>query len=186
MPAWRGSPVSLVALTLEPDAVTDEPLSVVRPAKLSLGAVPVLVVGDATCWVSACDVLAVKRASPPYWAVIECEPEERLEVVRTALPDASTATAPRTVGPSLNVTVPVGVPAPEVDASTVAVNVTACPACVGLRLDTSDVVVPTVVGVVEVDVGASWPCALVSSGAAAAVLFSRGRPYMSWTVRRTL
>src|SRR4051812_36015482 len=117
---------------------------------------------------------------------MECEREERREVVTTALPDASTATAPRTVEPSLNVTVPVGVPAPEVDASTVAVNVTACPACDGLRLDASEVVVPTVVGVVEVDVGASWPCALVSSGAAAAGLFSRGRPDMSSTVRRTL
>src|SRR4051812_35238540 len=97
MPAWRGSPVSRGALTLEPEAVTTGPLSVGRLGKESLGAVPVGVVGDATCWVSACDVLAVKRASPPYWAVIECEPEERPEVVRTALPDASSVTLPRRV-----------------------------------------------------------------------------------------
>src|SRR5260221_1960375 len=61
------------------------------------------------------------------------------EVVNAAAPAASAA-VPITVAPSLNVTVPVGVPAPLL---TVAVNVTACPTLLGLTEDARAVVVGT-------------------------------------------
>src|SRR5262245_10501471 len=53
-------------------------------------------------------------------------------VVNGAGPSALTATVPRTMLPSLNVTVPVGVPAPGATAATVAVKVTAWPGTAGL------------------------------------------------------
>jgi len=45
--------------------------------------------------------------------------------------------------PSLNVTVPVGVPAPGADALTLAVNTTDCPNTVGLVEDVNVVAVPS-------------------------------------------
>ena len=48
-------------------------------------------------------------------------------MVKVARPPASSVPVPRTVAPSLKVTVPVGVPAPGLTAATVAVNVTAWP-----------------------------------------------------------
>src|SRR3954463_4704236 len=97
---------------------------------------------------------------------------------------------PRIVLPSLNVTVPPGVPVPAADAVTVAVSVTACPDTDGLALDVSPTLVATGwgagPGAGAADVGASRPCASVASGAAVAVLFSRGRPYISSIVRSTL
>src|SRR3954467_15155752 len=56
-------------------------------------------------------------------------------VVNVAAPPAPTATVPRTVFPSLNVTVPVGVVAPGATAATVAVKVTAWPVTAGLTDD---------------------------------------------------
>ena len=52
------------------------------------------------------DVLPENEASPPYTAVIECEPAARDEVEKLAVPPA-TVDVPRVVAPSLNVTVPV-------------------------------------------------------------------------------
>ena len=49
---------------------------------------------------------------PEYTAVMVCLPGVRTVVVRVALPLLSRGTVPRTVEPSSNVTVPVGVPAP--------------------------------------------------------------------------
>jgi hypothetical protein len=73
--------------------------------------------------------------------VIECVPAERLEVEKVATPLALSAGAPRGVLPSKNVTVPVGVPVPEVGA-TVAVKVTVCPRGEGFGVEVSEVAVP--------------------------------------------
>jgi hypothetical protein len=137
-----------------------------------------------TVCVRAADVLPAKLALPPYVAVIECVPTPRDAVVNTAVPDVSSDTVPRRVDPSLNVTVPPGVPAPTDVGATVAVNVTDCPACDGFWLEAIDVVVGEVV--VGAEVGASRPFASVASGAAVAVLPRSGRPYISSIVRRTL
>src|SRR2546422_1023083 len=60
---------------------------------------------------------------------------------------------PRVLGPSLKVTVPVGVPAPGLFAFTVAVKVTACPDTEWRSEEVRPVVVPgSVVVVVDVDV----------------------------------
>ena len=56
-------------------------------------------------------------------------------VVNVAVPPVPTATVPRTTLPSLNVTVPVGVPPPGATAATVAVKVTAWPVTAGLTDD---------------------------------------------------
>src|SRR5262249_38094649 len=56
-------------------------------------------------------------------------------VVNAAWPPAPTATVCRMTVPSLNVTVPVGVPAPGATAATVAVKVTAWPVVAGLTDD---------------------------------------------------
>ena len=77
--------------------------------------------------------------SPPYTAVMECSPTLRPEVEYVATPEAFNMPLPRTVAPSLKVTVPVGVFEPFV--VTVAVNVTDEPADAGFALDTTVVVV---------------------------------------------
>src|SRR5215212_4674826 len=56
-------------------------------------------------------------------------------VVNVAVPPAPTGTVPRITVPSLNVTVPVGVPAPGATAATVAAKVTAWPVAAGLTDD---------------------------------------------------
>jgi hypothetical protein len=76
-------------------------------------------------------VLPVKLLSPPKTAVIECEPIDKPDVARVALPLLNSVPVPSVAAPSLNVTVPVGVPIPEVGA-TVAVKVTGCPSIEGL------------------------------------------------------
>jgi len=58
--------------------------------------------------------------------VIECEPTASVVVVSAAVPPESVP-VPIFAAPSLNVTVPVAVPAPGATAATVAVNVTDCP-----------------------------------------------------------
>jgi hypothetical protein len=73
------------------------------------------------------DALERKPASPPYWAVIVCAPAERLDVVNVACPlsnDPFTFPVPIGTPPSLNVTVPVGMPTGDV---TRAVKVTGWP-----------------------------------------------------------
>ena len=64
------------------------------------------------------DVLTLKFGSPPYDAVIECEPAINVEVLKVAFPLASVP-VPSVALPSLNVTRPVAV-----ESVTVAVNFT--------------------------------------------------------------
>lgn len=71
-------------------------------------------------------------------AVIECEPAARVDVVNVALPLLSVTVASDVV-PSLNVTVPVGVPL--VDGFAVAVKVTALPCVAGFSDEITAVVV---------------------------------------------
>ena len=66
----------------------------------------------------AVEVLTLKFASPPYDAVIECEPAINVEVLKVAFPLLSEP-VPSVVLPSLNVTRPVAV-----EGVTVAVNFT--------------------------------------------------------------
>src|SRR3954464_13679508 len=63
-------------------------------------------------------------------------------VVNVAVPPVPTATVPRTTLPSLNVTVPVGVPPPGATAATLAVKVTAWPVAAGLTDDSRAAGVP--------------------------------------------
>src|SRR5438093_9518450 len=116
----------------------------------------VVVLAFFTVWVSVVEVLPLKVALPPYDAVIGCEPTASVLVTNVAWPEAFRVPVPRVVGPSLNVTVPVGVPAPLVFAFTVAVKVTGCPDTDGLIEETTPVVVPgsvvVVVGAAVVDV----------------------------------
>ena len=72
------------------------------------------------------DVLPLKFESPLYTAVIECVPSASDAVANVAFLLASVP-VPSTVAPSINVTVPVGVPAPGATAAKVAVNVTVLP-----------------------------------------------------------
>ena len=62
--------------------------------------------------------------SPPYTAVMLWLPLDRVDVVVLAVPPLSVP-VPMVVAPSLNVTFPVGVPAPGETGATVAVKVTA-------------------------------------------------------------
>src|SRR5881396_3211640 len=72
-------------------------------------------------------MLVLKFPSPPYEAVIEWLPtDSELVVVNVAWPELSVP-VPSVVLPSLNVTVPVGVPVPGAAALTVAVKVTDSP-----------------------------------------------------------
>ena len=69
---------------------------------------------------------------------MEWVPAGRLEIDKVAVP-LETATVARTVTPSINVTVPVGVPEPE--DVTAAMNVTAWPYAEGFWLEDNAVVV---------------------------------------------
>src|SRR5437016_12740969 len=74
--------------------------------------------------------------------------------MNNAWPELFRVPVPRVLGPSLKVTVPVGVPAPGLFAFTVAVKVTACPDTEWRSEEVRPVVVPgSVVAVVDVDVG---------------------------------
>src|SRR5262249_60417660 len=64
-----------------------------------------------------------------------CPPTVAKLVVNVAVPPAPTATVPRTTSPSLNVTVPVGVPTPGATAATPTLKVTAWPVTAGLTDD---------------------------------------------------
>jgi hypothetical protein len=91
-----------------------------------------------TC-VNAGEVLAAKLASPPYRAVMECEPAASVEVRSVASPPAPTVPVPMDVAPSKNVAVPVM--APAVADVTVAVNVTLAPVEDGFSEDVTAVAV---------------------------------------------
>ena len=56
-----------------------------------------------------------------------CDPVKKTELVVEATPLASSGTCAITVAPSRNVTIPVGVPAPDGTLRDVAVRVTGCP-----------------------------------------------------------
>src|SRR5438105_751210 len=81
------------------------------------------------------DVLAMKFESPLYAAVIECMSTVSDAVTSVACPNPFTATVASTALPSVNVIVPVAVPAPGHTAFTTAVNVTAVPMLDGFKLD---------------------------------------------------
>src|SRR5206468_2418571 len=83
----------------------------------------------------------LKLPSPGYVVVIVCGPTASELVESVATPDALSTPVPMVDAPSLNVTVPVGMPAPGEDAVTVAVNVTPWPNTDGLTLDMSAVCV---------------------------------------------
>src|SRR5262249_19235516 len=89
--------------------------------------VSAVVVVPLTVCVRAADVLAAKLASPLYTAVIEWLPRVSVAVANVAVPEALSVTALSVVAPSLNVTLPVAVPAPGATAAIVAVNVTLVP-----------------------------------------------------------
>ena len=79
---------------------------------------------ELTVCVTGGEVLVVKFPSPLYTAVRLWVPTLNDEIGNVATPEAFSVTVPRVVAPSLNVTVPVGVPIEEV---TIDVNVTAWP-----------------------------------------------------------
>ncbi len=99
--------------------------------------------------------------------MIGCEPTASVLVTNLAWPEAFRVPVPRVLGPSLKVTVPVGVPAPLVLAFTVAVKVTGCPDTDGLIEEMTPVVVP---GSVVVVVGAAVVVVVVVVGAAVVVV----------------
>jgi len=91
------------------------------------------------------EVLPAKFASPPYAAVIGCEPCVNVLVAKVAIPLAPTLPVPNVVDPSRNVTVPVIVPA--VVELTVAVKVAEAPTVEGFNDDVTAVAVIVVVTV---------------------------------------
>src|SRR5438132_8996427 len=93
-----------------------------------------------TCCVNTGEVLVVKLLSPPYTAVIECDPTESAAVVNVATPPESVP-VPSVVAPSLKVTVPVAVPEPGATALTVAVSVMDSPEIDGVCEEFTAVVV---------------------------------------------
>jgi len=86
-----------------------------------------------TVCVTAAEVLALKLLLPLYAAVIECTPAANVLLENVATPLNSGA-VPNVIAPSAKVTVPIGVPHPEV---TVAVNTTVLPATAGLGATSS-------------------------------------------------
>jgi hypothetical protein len=90
--------------------------------------------------VSGAEVLVAKVLSPPYSAVVEWLPAERVVVAKLAVPSLR-APIPNVVVPSLKVTVPAGMPEPPVPEVTVAVNVTDCPRIEGFDEESTTVAV---------------------------------------------
>src|SRR5689334_11030999 len=78
-----------------------------------------------TVTVTGADVLPVKLPSPPYAAVIVCEPGARPFTVSVTVA-AFAGAVPRTTPPSRNSTEPVGCPAAGATGPTFAVSVTGC------------------------------------------------------------
>jgi hypothetical protein len=103
----------------------------------------VVVAARPTDWFNAAEALVTKAASPAYVAVIECEATESEDVVKVATPEPFRATTPSVVAPSVNVTLPVGIPVLGALAETAAVNVTDWPDTAGLTDESKAVVVPS-------------------------------------------
>ena len=90
--------------------------------------VVVVVIFWTVCF-SVPELLPKKVPSPPYTALMLCDPVASEDVLNVACPDAFNVPVPTLVFPSKNVTVPVGTPpAPEIDA----VKVTICSNADGL------------------------------------------------------
>ena len=77
-----------------------------------------------TC-VNTAEVLPAKFESPPYTAIIACDPSDNIDVVNVACPPEFSTSVPSVDDPSLKVTVPAGMPVGV--PATVALNVTAAP-----------------------------------------------------------
>ena len=88
--------------------------------------------------INALEVLAVKFASPLYFAVMECEPTARVEIVNCALLLESVA-EPKELAPSRKVIVPVALP--PYAGTRLAVKVTGWPKAAGLALEETVAVV---------------------------------------------
>ena len=88
--------------------------------------------------VTALEVLPVKFASPLYFAVIECEPAARVEIVNCALLLESVA-EPKELEPSRKAIVPVALP--PYAGTTLAVKVTDWPKAAGLAFEETVAVV---------------------------------------------
>jgi hypothetical protein len=86
----------------------------------------------ATC--TSFDVLPAKDASSPYTAEIASDPRLDKDAVYVAFPELSTSLEASVVAPSMNATVPVGVPAPGPATDTDAVKVTDSPYTAGCEL----------------------------------------------------
>jgi aromatic ring-cleaving dioxygenase len=108
------------------------------PSRLGLTEVRAIVVPP-TDWIVV-EVLDLKFASPLYVALMKWLPLVRAEVDKLAEPPAPNETVTRSIVPSLNVTVPVGVPEPGSTTATDAVKVTVCPKRLGLVGDSIVVV----------------------------------------------
>jgi hypothetical protein len=105
-------------------------------------------------------LLAVKLPSPPYSAVMLCEATDKADVVNVAWPELFRLPEPSVVVPSMNSTVPDGVPEPGRSAVTAAVNVTDWPNTEGFA---EDVIVVVVVSFsTPCDSGLLLPSKLVS------------------------
>ncbi len=103
-------------------SVTASPIS----AGLRLDVRVVVVEAWATATETAEDVLLAYVVLPPYTAVSELVPALSFVVLSVATPEAFSTPVPRTVEPLSNVTVPLGVPEPELGL-TVAVSVMSWP-----------------------------------------------------------
>jgi len=97
--------------------VTDRPYVEGLGVELILIEVPARL----TAWLRPFDVAGAKLLSPPYEAIIVCDPALRATVLNLAWPEPFSAPVPSVDAPSEKVTVPVGTPP---DAVTVAVKVT--------------------------------------------------------------
>jgi hypothetical protein len=95
--------------------------------------------GAFTVCARVAEVLATNVASPEYFAVMEWEPADRVELEKVACAVAFKVPVPIAVVPSRKVTVPLGVPGEVL--VTVAVNVMSWPVVAGLADDVTTVVV---------------------------------------------
>ena len=89
-------------------------------------------------------MLPLKLGAPLYLAVIECDPDARDAVAKVAVPLVDSGLVPSDVVPSMNVTLPVGVPVPGGFTVTVAMKVTVWPEQLGFGEEVIVVVVPTI------------------------------------------
>src|ERR1051325_1800550 len=100
----------------------------------------VVVLSLLTTWLRAEEVLVLKLLSAPYTAVMEWVATLKAVVLKVVVPPLKVP-VPNVAAPSLNVTVPLGVPAPGKTALTLAVKVTDWPDTEGLAEEATLVVV---------------------------------------------